>query len=160
MRLYELTNEYRRVAELIEQDAAPEDVETALTVITGEMKAKATNIAMLIEDLDASAEAIRTAEKRMAERRKAVENQADRIRQYLLTSMLGSGITMIECPHFKITVRDTPPAVVVDDETAIPTEYMRQPPAVPDKKKIMDDLKVGVVIDGVHAEKGKTLQIR
>jgi hypothetical protein len=77
--------------------------------------------------------------------------------------MVNSGITKIECEYFKIAVRDSPPSVLITDPALIPAEYMKipEPPAPsPDKKKIIDDLKQGVVIDGVQMQKTQYLQIR
>ena len=49
------------------------------------------------------------------------------------------------------------------DESQIPAEYMVQapaPPPAPDKKKMIDDWKVGVVIDGVEIVQGNRVEIR
>ena len=159
MKLYELSSEYRRLASLADDAAAPEELDTALAEITGEIKVKGGNIAAIISELDAAAGSIREGEKRQAARRKALESAAERLRAYLLNGMLSSDIHSISTPLFKITVRDNPPSVAIDDEAAIPADYMRQPPPEPDKRKMLDDMKEGVVIDGAHIERGKRLHI-
>lgn len=162
-KLYELTAAYNHITALIDDDAtANDELLVYFNEIEGELQDKATNIAKLIENLEATAENIKAAEGRMAGRRKALENRADSIRKYLLTNMVNSNIFKIECDYFKIAVRDNPPAVIVDDESAVPSEYFRTPePPKPtiDKKKILADIKEGVVISGVHLEQSKRLSI-
>ncbi|MFZ0270963.1 MAG: siphovirus Gp157 family protein [Acidobacteriaceae bacterium] len=164
-KLHEITAAYSHIDALIDDEALTnEQLITYVEAIEGALQEKSENIAKLIQNLEAAADSIKGAESRMAERRKALENRAESIRSYLLANMVNAGITKIECPFFKIAVRSSPPSVVVIDGTAIPGEYMRQPeppPPSPDKKKILDDLKQGVVIDGVRLEADKKyLQIR
>jgi Siphovirus Gp157 len=164
-KLHELTAAYSHIEALVDDDILTEQqLIEYVNAIEGALQEKGENIAKLIENLESVAENIRTAEGRMAVRRKAIENRAESIRKYLLTNMVNSGITKIECPYFKISVRTSPAVVVVIDESAVPDQYMRQPetpPKTPDKKKIVDDLKQGVVIEGVRLEQdNKYLQIR
>jgi hypothetical protein len=131
--------------------------------LQGEIEVKATNVAAFIRNLEVNAEAIKSAEADMAARRKAIENRAKRIRQYLQEQMTRTGTLKIECPHFKVSIRDNPPAVVIDAEGLIPETYMRvvpPPPPVPDKKAIADALKIGTEIPGVHLERGQRLEIK
>lgn len=163
MRLFELTQAYQHLEALIDDDAENETLLASFDGIEDALKVKATNIAMLVMNIEATAEAIRVAEKRMTERRTMLERRAERIRDYLLGNMTAAQILSIECEHFKLAVRNNPPSVVIDDPAAIPTEYLRtipQPPPVPDKVKILDDLKQGVVIDGAHLERRKSLTIK
>jgi hypothetical protein len=51
----------------------------------------------------------------------------------------------------------------VVDSSKLPAEYWRLPPAPepqPDKKKIADDIKHGVVIEGVQLVKKPRLEIK
>jgi hypothetical protein len=97
----------------------------------------------------------------MAKRRKALESRAASIRSYLLQNMVRAGVTKIECPLFKLAVRDNPPSVVIDGE--VPEEFMRQPeppPPVADKKAIGEALKAGREIPGAHLSRGQRLEIK
>lgn len=162
--LYQLSAEYQEAAQkLADLDLPPEVVSDTLEGLAGALEVKATNVAMFARNLEASAEAIREAERAMALRRKAIENRAEHIRAYLLQNMLATGIQKIECPYFKIAVRDNPAAVVIDAESQIPIDFMRQPelpPAVPDKKAIAEALKAGLTVSGAHLERSKRLEIR
>lgn len=162
--LYQLADEYvEALRAMAEMELDEQAVADTLEGLSGELQVKATNVAMFVRNLEATAEAIKVAEQQMAARRKAIENRAQRIRDYLQSQMEKTGISKIECPYFKLAIRDNPPSVVVDSLDAIPDEYMRQPetpPPAPDKKMIGDAIKDGVAIPGVHLEKSKRLEIK
>lgn len=161
--LYQLTTAYAQLAEMVDNpEADDQQIAAWLEECQGELRDKATNIVMLVQNLEATADAIDNAEKRMADRRKVIENRAKSIKAYVLRAMQAANITKIECPEFRISVRNNPPRVVIDDENAIPIAYLRQPeppPPAPDKKAILADIKQGVIVDGAHIEIGQSLAI-
>lgn len=163
-RLYELTAAYRDLQERLDApDADDAQLAVWLEACEGALQEKATNIAMLVRNLESTAEAISAAEKRMAERRKALEGRADRIRAWVLGQMVTSGIRKIECPLFTLAVRANPPSVVIHDENDVPIQYWRQPeppPPKPDRKLILADIKQGCVIEGCSVEQTQRLDIR
>ena len=53
-----------------------------------------------------------------------------------------------------ISLRAVPPSVIIHNPDGIPDAYMRQPPAVPDKKLILDRLKAGEDIPGAGLSNG------
>lgn len=162
--LYQLADQFKQAAERMADLDLPEAVVAdTLEGLAGEIEVKATNVAMFVRNLEASADAIKEAEANMAARRKAIENRAKRIRAYLQGQMERTGITKIECPYFKLAVRDNPPAVVIDAESQLPQKFMRTPeppPPAPDKKAIAEALKSGEEVPGAHLERGKRLEIK
>lgn len=159
--LYLLSAEYQAAAQhLADMDLDDTTVADTLEGLAGELEVKATNIAMMIRNVEAEAEAIREAERGMERRRKTKEALTERLRAYLKENMERAGIPPIECPYFRISIRDNPPSVVIDAESQIPAEYMRQPPAVPDKKAIAAAIKEGHDIPGARVERGNRLEIR
>ena len=162
--LYELSAEYRSACDkLADLDLDPQTVSDTLEGMSGEWETKATNTAMVVRNLEASAAAIKDAEKQMADRRKAIENRADRVRQYLLDNMLYAGIQKIECAYFKLTVRANNAAVDVFEQGLIPNEYMRQPdtpPPVIDKIAIAAAIKAGKEVPGAKLTQGVRLEIK
>lgn len=162
-KLYELAAAYKQLEILIDEDVTNDTLHESLDAIEGVLVDKGKDVAAFIRNLEVEAEAIKYAEYQMSARRKSLENRIKGIRNYLLTNMLQAGIEKIECPLFKVSVCNNPPSVIVDDEKLIPSEYMRQPeppPPSPDKKKILEDIKQGVIVDGCHIEQGKTLLIK
>lgn len=161
--LYVLAGEYQLAAErLADLDLDEQTISDTLEGLSGDLEVKATNVASFVRNLEATAEAIKQAEGQMATRRKFIENRADRIRAYLKDNMLRTGITKIECPYFKLSIRDNPPSVVIDTPELLPEDYWRQPeppPPAPDKKLIAQVLKDGVAVPGAHLERGNRLVI-
>jgi hypothetical protein len=162
--LYVVAAEYRAAAEILDDLDLPEEVvRDTLESISGELEAKAISVAQFVRNLEASAEQIKAAEKSMADRRKAIEGRADRVRQYLLDNMLATGITKIECPYFKLAVRDNPPSVVINELSLIPSSYMTDPPPpppAPDKALIKKAIQDGFEVPGAHLTRGKRLEIK
>lgn len=162
--LYELAHDYRNAADkLADLDLDPQTIEDTLESLSGDLEVKATNTAMLIRNIEASAAAIKAAEEQMAARRKALENRAARIKDYVLANMMVAGIQKIECPYFKLAVRDNPPAVEVYEPGLIPASFMRQPdppPPAVDKTAIKEALKAGQDVPGCKLTVGKRLEIK
>lgn len=162
--LFDIAREYREAADkLADLDLPPEAIEDTLESLSGDLEAKAQNTAFVIRNLEASAAAIKEAEAQMAARRKAIENRAARVRDYLLANMMVAGIQKIECPYFRMSVRDNPPAVEIYEPGLIPAEYMRQPeppPPSPDKTAIKEALRAGVDVPGCKLTIGKRLEIK
>lgn len=162
--LYELASEYVEASQkLSELDLDEQTVLDTLEGLQFPIEQKATNVAMFVRNLEASAEAIKNAEGQMAARRKAIENRSARIREYLKQQMERCGIQKIDGPHFRLAVRENPPSVIVEDEKAIPQEFMRTPPppaSVPDKKAIGEAIKGGKDVPGARVERATRLEIK
>lgn len=89
--------------------------------------------------------------------------KAQGLREYLKTNMLACGISKIDTPLFKISIRNNPEAVDIFDLLQVPSEYMRQPetpPAVPDKAAIKTFLKIGGDVPGARLVQGQRLDIK
>lgn len=162
--MYQIADAYlqdlRRLEEL---DLDEQTVADTLEGLSGELEVKATNVAAFCRNLEASADAIKQAETQMAARRKAIENRASRIREYLKANMERTGITEIASPHFKLAIRKNPPSVVIDAESQIPESFMvapEPPKPYPDKKLIAKAIKEGAEVPGAHLEQGTRLDIK
>lgn len=162
--LYKLADEYLAAAyKLADMDLEEQTVKDTLESLSGALEVKATNVAMFVRNLESLAEQIKAAEEQMAARRKAVQNRADRVREYLKMQMERTQITKIECPYFKIALRQNPAAVVIDDASIIPQEYWRvppPPPPMPDTKAIAEALKTQMAVPGAHLERGTRVEIK
>jgi hypothetical protein len=159
--LYALTGQYRELLSM--EDSVPwEQLEQMLNDLQGDIKDKASNIAMVIGEMDALDNAFDDAITRMKARQILARNRRERIKQYLLVNMQATGIAKIEGPYHKIAIRKNPPKVIVDFEDSIPAEYMRQPvmpPPVPDKAAIGAALKAGADVPGCHLEQTERVEI-
>ena len=162
--LYQIADQYladmQKLQELELDDQCFADT---LESLSGDLETKAINVSMFIRNLETSAEQIKAAEEQMYARRKAIEKRAASIKEYLLANMQRTGISKIECPHFKIALRDNPESVVIAMDADIPAEYMRQPetpPPAADKAAIKAALKLGVVIAGCSLERKQRIDIK
>lgn len=161
--LYELAGEIREVADkLADMDLPAEVIADTLESITLPFEQKATSVSAFLRNLEATAEQIKAAETEMAKRRKAMENRATHLRDYLLAQMQRAGVSKIESPMFRISVRNNPESVVIDSEAQIPADYMREIPAqqVPDKALIKIALQDGFDVPGAHITRGVRLEIK
>lgn len=162
--LYTIADQYLQdLQKLQDMDLDEQTFADTLESLSGDLEVKATNVAMFVRNLEASAESIKAAEKQMAERRKAIEAKAERIRNYLKDNMARTGITKIDCPYFALSLRNSPPAVEVINADEIPAQYfdIPEPPApVLNKNRLKDDLKNGVIVEGARLTQGNYLQIK
>jgi hypothetical protein len=99
-------------------------VDQILADLEGDVKDKAISVAGYFLNVEAEIIAMQGAEKNIATRRKVKENSVSRLKQYLLENMLRTGITKIECPQFKISLRNNPESVFIISEGLIPAEFM------------------------------------
>lgn len=160
--LYLLADQYLQAADkLSELDLDVQTIADTLEGLSGELEEKATNVAMFVRNLEAQAEAIKQAEAGMASRRKAIENRAEAVRDYLFHNMQRTGISKIECPYFALTIKKNPPAVKITGE--VPSEFMttpKPPEPAPDKKAIKEFIQAGNNPDWAMLEQGERLDIK
>lgn len=162
--LYEIAAEYRQsVEKLADLDLDEQTIADTLESLGGELEVKAQNVVMFTRNLESTAAAIKEAETQMAKRRKAIENRVDGLKRYTLASMRAAGVEKIECPFFKLSIRQNPPAVEVFDERMVPSEFMKQPepPApAPVKEAIKAALKAGQDVPGCRLTQSTRLEIK
>lgn len=128
----------------------------ALDALQMERDEKLTNIGKWILDLKADAKAIREREISLAERRKAKENKAEQLMDYMNMILAGK---KFECADFKASYRKSQ-AVEVTDAGKIPAPYLIvQEPKV-DKAGIKKALKTGEDIPGAKLVERNNLSIR
>lgn len=161
--LYQLATEYRALADrLHDLDLPDEVIADTLESESGDLMEKGTNVAKVFRNLEAMADQIKQAEKQMADRRKALEKRAERLKTYLHTNMEKAGISKIESPWFVISIKNNPASVVVDDESEIPDDFMREIPACfePDKAIIKSVIQEGYTVPGCHLASTTRIEIK
>lgn len=162
--LYEIAAEYRDAAtKLAELDLDAQTIADTLEGLSGDLETKAQNVAFFVRNLEATAAAIKQAEADMAARRKAMENRADGLKRYIFESMTVAGIEKIECPHFRLAIKNNPAAVDVFEPGLVPSSFMRTPeppPPAPDKTAIKEALKAGQDVPGARLTSGQRLEIK
>jgi len=162
--LYEIAAEYRDAAnKLYDTDLDQQTIDDTLEGLRFPLEQKAISIAALALNMEATANAIKEAEQRQADRRRAIENRAKRLRDYLLYNMQAAGVGEIPSPMFALKVRNNPPAVVIEDEGLIPAQFKRVPdpaPPQPDKKAIKAAIDEGKEVPGATIRKSQRVDIK
>ncbi|MGJ0848295.1 siphovirus Gp157 family protein [Tissierella praeacuta] len=161
-KLYELTEMYQNIWDLIGDDEVDlEALEKALKDIEDNIEIKAENTAKLIKGIDADVEVIKAEEKRLADRRKALENKKEGIKTYLENHLRIMEIDKVKTPLFTVALQKNPPSVNILDEKLIPKDYIKTVTTTSiSKKDLLEDLKQGLIIDGVELKQTKSLRIR
>jgi hypothetical protein len=162
--LYALTNDLLAAQNaLAESDFDLETISNTLEGLQGEVVEKMEGCIAISRNLESLAAQIKAAEEQMAARRKTLENRAVWLKEYVRGAMEASGISKVECPYFRATIRQNPPSVVIDSFQAIPPGFMRYPPApapMPDKIAIIEAWKRDEPVPGTHLEQGRRLEVK
>jgi hypothetical protein len=164
MKLYEVKQEYDTAVELALEYAEanngelPEFWDKELEALEGTLDEKRISCAHVYKNLSAEADAIKAEEKKLAARRKALENAADRVKGYLaVNTPVGAKIS---APTAVISWRKSE-QTIVDDVNAIPEQYKKIVTTVtPDKVELKKAIKAGCAIEGAHIEEVHNLQIK
>ncbi|EAV9812281.1 siphovirus Gp157 family protein, partial [Listeria monocytogenes] len=148
MKLYELTDNYLRLQELLEENET-EAVMDTLDAITDGFHDKAENIAKIIKSLAADAEMAGTEAKRLLKRKQALENNVQKLKTYLQTEMERMEIRKINSTLFTIQIQKNPVSVEIVDDSLLQAFFLLQEPKI-DKKRIAEILKSGEEVKGAR----------
>lgn len=161
MTLYEMTDNYKAVLEMAQNpDIDGQVIKDTLESIQGDIKEKADGYAKVIKELDGETDKLTAEIKRLTDRKNTIQNNIAYMKQSLTSAMTVTGNTKFRTDLFSFNIQKNPPALVVDDEKAIPQEYLiPQEPKV-DKKAIIDFLKGGNDVPYAHIEQSEGVRIR
>lgn len=161
MKLYEITNNYIELMERLENNDDPGMLDTlkdTLDSIEGDFEDKVNNCCKMYQNILADAEAFGAEAKRLTDKKRAAENKADRLKEYVQSEMKRMGKTSAYIGTFKLGFRNTK-AVKVEDFDRLPEEYIRVKKE-PDKKAIKAALDAGVTVDGASIVENESFSIR
>lgn len=139
MNLYEIATEHKKAFDIISEmeGITDEIIIDTLSPIVGEFKSKSISLVSFFKNLEAEASAIKEAEKMMAERRRAIENKVEKLKNFLKDCMMLSNTNKISCPYFSVTLSAGGKAVDIIDPNKIPKEFMKEEVRyTPDKEAI------------------------
>lgn len=150
--LYKLTDQYKSIEGMVENEfLTREELDQTLASIKDQIEDKVENIAKIVLDAKSSIEVIKLEEKRLYDRRKAIINTVEWLKNYLLTEMVSANIYKIKKEVITISVQNNPPSVEVIEPEAIPKEYRVIIPEhwEPDKTRIIEHFKeTGEIVSG------------
>lgn len=162
MRLYEVN---AALEELLNQQD-PETGELTcdldqLDALMMERDEKLEGLALYVKNADAEAKAIREEEKALAERRRALENKANRAKEFLDLNLSGE---KFQTARVAVSYRKSK-AVEINETAFWPwavdhTEYVRRKDPEPDKAAISAALKNGQEIPGAELVETLSMSIK
>jgi hypothetical protein len=155
MKLYEISDELLKVIEAEEFD------EAALNELVISFEKKAGGIVSFNESMQTFIDYCKSEEKRIAAKRKAVENRGKSLMSYLKMCMEAAEMMEMEVGTKTLKIQNNPPAVVIDDESLIDAKFFTVIPESKqlNKAEIKAALKQGEVT-GAHTEQGTRLVVK
>lgn len=164
MTLYEMTTEYQILLEMAEDpEVDGETLTDTLEALGGEIEDKADGYAKVLKQLDADAAFLKAEEKRLADRRKAIENNSARMKAALQNAMTLTGKPKFKTDLFSFTIRKNPARVVIDreDTNGAPVEFVVIQRPTWNKEALKEALKAGKDVRGIaHLEQTESLLIK
>lgn len=124
------------------------------------LDAKLEACGVVVKNIVAEAEAIKAEEKRLAERRRIKEAEADRLKEYVLYWMEKSGAKKIDTARVALSTRKSS-VVDVTDEAKVPREFFKvKTMASVDKAAVKKAIKAGEEVAGCVINERLTLQVK
>ena len=127
MSLYEITGRLAYLREMIESEAiSEEDAADTMEAILQEQEDGYENAVKWIRDLEADIEAVKAEAEKLTEKRKALENRKERVKQAIMRSMSASGQKKVKAGIFSISWKNPPIKYVPSvDIEQMPPELLR-----------------------------------
>lgn len=162
LKLYEVT---AQVAQALEDGFDPETGEMTpeLANALAQFEGKGAAVTAYILNLDAEAEAVNVAIKRLSARKSALANQSARLRDYLKRNMVLTGIERIDAMDGTFSARlerGRDEFIEIDEGVTLPDALCRVK-VEPDKTAIKAAIKAGELVpDGVRLVRRDRIAIR
>ena len=161
MRLYDLTDNYKRVVELLESTDDREALQDTLDSLEEAFDDKVESIVKLMRSKITEHNAVKEESERLSARVAKMAKEIDWLENYVESQMIATGREKVKSTLFDIKLGLCPPAVRVLNESDIPDTYFTFKPAVSvlDKRSLLESLKNGEVIPGAEMIQRKSLRI-
>ncbi len=160
--LFDLVGVWKEVYEMADDpDIDMEAWNGTLESIEGEIEVKADGYAAVIAKLNADIDQIKTMEKRLKARRDAMANSIDRMKSRLEDAMRLTGKTKFKTTFWSFNIQKNPESVVIDNQEAVPKEFLKYAEPTVDKTALKEALKNGADLEGIaHLTQTEGLRIR
>jgi len=155
--LYELTDQYKMLQNFIEENNV-EGFELALSQIIGDIGEKLEGYAMVLKNIESDIAGIKTEEKRLADRRKAMESNLARIKENMADALLTVEGNRVKTEKFTFSFRKST-SVQIENDAAIPPQFIKVEKTI-SRSELAKALKAGEQIEGAQLVENQSLSIR
>lgn len=158
MLLYELSEIETQILEKLESD---EGIDKSLyDSLKLDEEEKIVSCARVYRQILSDARACREEEKRLSERKKKLENSAEKLKTIMFDGMKMTDLKKIHRSDFDISIKKNPPSLQIEPDAQIPSEYYKEQEPILDKTLLKDDVKSGLFIEGVQLIQVERLEIK
>lgn len=160
MNLFELTENYVKFfTEFDNADEITEEMQQMADNLNVEIEEKCDNYGKMIRNLEADVEAFKNQEKAFNEKRKVAENKVKWLKQNLQASMELQGRKKVKTDLFSFNIQKNAPSLEITDEKNIDDSYYVIERKL-NKRELLNDIKEGLIVDGVELKQTESLRIR
>ena len=151
VKLYEISDDIRQAAKMVNDgDMSQEDMADTFEALGIEFDKKLQSIAAYVREMELDAESLDSEIKRLQAKKKAVTNEADRLKGYMRHEMEKAGKTKVIGKLFNITLGK--PSQVIETTGDLPEKYKT---FSFDKKAAKADLIAGIEVKNACLVQGK-----
>ena len=162
--LYEISGQYSVVLNAIEMAETPEEAQELLdelAAIGDDLDNKAEQYIRIIKVKEAEAEGFKAEVDRLAKKRKAAENVAERLKTAMLDVMKVTGRTEIATSIGKWKVQTNPISCDVTDPDKVPQRFhVPQPDKIDKAAMIREHKATGEIFDGAEFKQEQGIRFR
>ena len=154
--IYTLTGDLLAIQRMIEDGC--DGLDDTLESIELAVADKLEGYAMVIKNIQSDIDGLKAEEKRLSDRRKAMENNVERMKQAMRDALLTVEGNRLKTDKFTFSFRKST-SVQITDETLIPPQFIQTETKVV-KTDIAKMLKDGAQIPGASLVENQSLQIK
>lgn len=158
--LYQMSQEWEDVFDkLLDPEIPEEAVFDTIEMIEADMDTKADGYAKIIKSMDGDTAQIDAEIKRLQERKTAIKNRQDALKQRLFDTMKTTGRTNFKTALFSFNIQKNGGVKPVELQGEVPAAWLK--PGAPDTAKIREYLEAGKELPfATLGERGEGLRIR
>ena len=158
MKLYEMTNAAAELYEMLTADEINEEIlNTTLEAMGAEEKLE--SYCAVIRELEADADKFKAEKERLASKQKTAENSVKRMKQAIADYLHATNAEKAKAGTFSVAISMSK-AVVINDESAIPMQFLIAQPAKIDKSGIRAELMAGNEVAGAELQVNEGVRIK
>lgn len=138
--LYELMGDFAAIQDAIDDGASEEEIDALLKAMDeakGSLKSKVDQVCHVLRNIGGQVTAVKNEENRLVARRRALENNRERLRDWVRTSMDVLEVDKIKTDLNNVTLAKAGNSVVIIDIEKVPKEYVTPQLPKPKKKEIL-----------------------